>query len=67
MAKTLVFCHKKTVFEKIAEKKTLKQMLKQVQHDVVQGDVLDVQSDVVKGDEKKKPLGKMMQGDLAPE
>ena len=25
-------------------------MLKQVQHDVVQGDDLDVQSDVVKGD-----------------
>ena len=42
----------------MAEKKTLKH---------VQGDVLDVQSDVVKGDGKKKPLGKMMQGDLAPE
>ena len=39
MAKTLDFCHKNTVFEKIAEKETLKQVQGDVvQHDVVQGD-----------------------------
>ena len=33
----------------------------------VQDDDFGVLGDVVIGDGKKKPLGKMMQGDLAPE